>query len=388
MNLFCISRNHKNTPIHIRETLKPPTDLMIALLQKLNTNITQEAVFLATCNRTELYAVGDVNMVLNKMGLLLDSDEWTFDNTQIFHGTNAVEHLFRVAGGLDSAIIGETEVFGQVKEAYRTACEANTSGYYLHDLFHHAFRVSKRIRCETKLSEGSVSAGSLAVDIAERELGDLSTSCAVVVGAGEISTRMIRRLIAKRIKEIRLVNRTESHAEKIAEKYNVKLFNITELHHAANKANLIFTATAAPHTIIYPHHVTAPCLIFDLALPRDVHTDVVNICGVKLWSLDDIVEKRLYTLEVRKQAASEAESIVLDESNRYKKRLAERQSSPAVCALIKKADLILEEELSRYSYEEQVRMRPSLKRVLRKFLNTAIESIKGKSVMKSTKIKS
>lgn len=302
-SLVCVGLNYKTTPVDVRERLAFPE----ALVPEAVKNIRAlpgfaESVVLSTCNRVELYASHELpeaaqshealrNYLVNHFELQPEHAE-----AMVLYKLDAAEaarHLFRVVSGLDSMVLGETEIFGQVKAAYKTALETGSTGKALNKLFQQAFAVGKRVRNDTMIQRGSTSVGSVAVDLAEK-VHDLKECRVMLVGAGEMSRTCAQSLLSRGAKSIIVSNRSYDKAVELATEMKGQAMKFDEWEHALHEVDVIISSTSAPHFVIRKEHVEQvmrrrrwePLLIIDIAVPRDVEPAVNNIEGVYLYDID------------------------------------------------------------------------------------------------------
>ncbi len=301
--LVCVGLNYKTTPVEVRERLAFPE----AVVPQAVKNIRElpgfaESVVLSTCNRVELYASHELAEAPQSHEALRDYLVRHFQlqpehaEAMVLYQLDAAEaarHLFRVVSGLDSMVLGETEIFGQVKAAYKTALDHGTTGKTLNKLFQQAFTVGKRVRNDTMIQRGSTSVGSVAVDLAEK-VHDLKECRVMLVGAGEMSRTCAQSLLSRGAKSIIVSNRSYDKAVELAEEMKGRAMKFDEWEHALHEVDVIISSTSAPHFVIKPEQIEQtmrkrrwnPLLIIDIAVPRDVDPAVNAIEGVYLYDID------------------------------------------------------------------------------------------------------
>jgi glutamyl-tRNA reductase len=301
--LVCVGLNYKTTPVEVRERLAFPE----AVVPQAVKNIRElpgfgESVVLSTCNRVELYASHELPEAPQSHDALRDYLVRHFQlqpehaEAMVLYQLDAAEaarHLFRVVSGLDSMVLGETEIFGQVKAAYKTALDHGTTGKTLNKLFQQAFTVGKRVRNDTMIQRGSTSVGSVAVDLAEK-VHDLKECRVILVGAGEMSRTCAQSLLSRGAKSIIVSNRSYDKAVELAEEMKGRAMKFDEWEHALHEVDVIISSTSAPHFVIKPEQIEQtmrkrrwdPLLIIDIAVPRDVDPAVNAIEGVYLYDID------------------------------------------------------------------------------------------------------
>jgi glutamyl-tRNA reductase len=328
MDLVLYGLNHTTAPIEIRERLSFKLDDASRMMTGLRSKgIFSESLLLSTCNRTEVYGIADqaeesirrLQETLTegrdmKPGLLQD-------HGYMYLNAKAVQHLFRVSAGLDSLIIGEVEILGQIKDAYRAATGVDATGPYLNRLFHHCFRVGKRVRNETAISTGGISVGSSAVELARKVLGNLSGKKALLIGAGETGQLVAKHLHQAGIGEFTVTNRTQSRAEELARELDGLIMPFEEYPRELSKFDLVITAIGAPERTVrremlrrtrslYP-------LLIDLGVPRDVDPEVDRMSGSIVYRLDDLEVIVTEKLAKREKEIPKVERIVAEESARF-----------------------------------------------------------------------
>src|SRR5438874_5076846 len=246
MNLFCVGLNHHNADVATREYFAGSVESDRAL-RNCGCN---EALVLSTCNRVEVYAAAENFVPTEQIARCLDRMDGLEINGHVetfyrYEAGDCVRHLFRVASGLDSMVVGETEIFGQAKKAYEAARTAGAAGRYLHRLFQRAFRVAKQVRTHTEIARGAVSVGSVAVDLAQKIFGDLQNCKVLVVGAGETSERTVRALVSHGVADLRVSNRSPERAEAIALTVNGRAVAFEEWREQCAEIDILITSTSS-----------------------------------------------------------------------------------------------------------------------------------------------
>jgi len=328
MNLVAIGINFRTAPLELRERLAFPASEVPRTLLRLRDELPEtELMLLSTCNRTELYAAApetDHDTLIQ--ALLGDGDGKGAGLDELFyvkHGQDAVEHLMEVAISLDSLVVGETEILGQVKQAYRLAVDTGTTSRALNTLLQQVFRVAKRVRTETEISRGRVSVGSIAIDLAEKVFDDIATKTVMVVGAGEIGEQTVKSLVERGVTEVLVVNRSRERAQAIAEAYDGRAVRLERLGDFLPRADMVVCSTSAPGCVVSADAVreavrarhSRPMLLVDLAVPRDVEEEVGKIENVYLYDIDDLQGISNVNLMKRKEAVTEAKKIVAEEAS-------------------------------------------------------------------------
>jgi glutamyl-tRNA reductase len=293
----------------------------------------------------------------------------------------AVRHLFMVASSLDSMVIGEPQILGQVKEAYRAAHVKRTSGLILNRLFHSAFFVAKRVRAETKIGNQAVSISYAAVELAKRIFDDLSKRTVMIIGAGDMAELTSKHLAAASIKDLIIANRTFESAESLAYKLKGKAIKIEEVHYFLRNVDIVVTATGSSDFIIRPQHVhealklrkNEPMFMIDIAVPRDIDPRVGEIPNIYLYDIDDLNGVLDANLKTRREHAKMAEEIVLQGEEDFQKWISGLNVVPAIISLKKRFDDIKKTEV-----EKALRRLSSFSERERKIIESMAQGIVGK----------
>ena len=362
MSVVVIGLNHRTAPLDLLERTAVDDARLPKVLHDLcaRTNLS-EAVVLSTCNRTEVYAVaekfhGGYDDVRNFFVDLsfLPSEDFS-DHLYVHYDDAAVNHLFRVAAGLDSAVLGESEILGQVGAAWDLAREEGTTGSALNLLFRHALEVGKRVRTETGIGRGITSMAQAAVAMASDRLGSLGGRRVLVLGAGEMAEGMATTLAAAGAADVVVANRTWETAKTLAGNVGGRAVRLADLAAELVTADVLLTSTGA-RTIMLEfadlasamgHRSGRPLLIVDIAMPRDVDPSAGELDGVTLLDMDDL--RRFVDVGVhgRQQEATRAGNIVEDELARYRSTTSAREAAPLVTALRERAEEVRTGELER-----------------------------------------
>lgn len=320
MNILCAGLNHRTARLDVRERFAVPRGEMEELLGQVRTiDGVEGAVVLSTCNRVELYAASlcPIRTLDGFRGIL--SQRAGLEAPLYHHVTpQAVRHLFRVASGLDSMVIGETEILGQVKEAYSVAAAAGAATRPLHRLFQHAFRVAKTVRTETQITSGPTSVGSVAVELTGKIFGDLGNLRVLLLGAGEIGERTARSLQSRGVRSIVVSNRTYERAAALAAEIGGMAMHFDHWGKAAADADILISSTNATEPLITPATLAAvtkgrgdrPLFVIDLAVPRDADPAINDLDGVFLHDLDSLEQIAAETLDIRRREVERCESLI------------------------------------------------------------------------------
>jgi glutamyl-tRNA reductase len=362
MQLLLVGVSHRTAPIELRERLDFAAgglDRALAALTGATTH--REAAIVSTCNRVELYVGCDdpeaaragIQRFLSEFhGIPLDQlAQHVYAKT----GHEAVTHLFRVASGLDSLVMGEPQVLGQIKDAYSLAARMGSTGPLLNKLFPSAFAAGKRVRSETALSEGAVSVSYAAVSLARKIFGDLKGRTVLVVGAGEMGKLTAIHMRSQGIGRLVITSRTTSHASTLAQALGGNAVRWDSLSIALEEADILITATGASAPIISRALIAQtmkarrrrPLFIIDIAVPRDVEADAGTLEEVFLYNIDDLQAVVQENISKRGTAASEAERIVSQEVGKFVGWLNSRGAVPTVVALRQRFESIRQAELRR-----------------------------------------
>jgi glutamyl-tRNA reductase len=319
MALLVTGLNHQSASISLRERLALRNTELPALTAQLRAlSGVNEIVLLNTCNRVEIYAAGTepqaVASFLDHRFALGDDAKRLYQLGE----ANAVRHLFRVVSGLDSMVLGETEIFGQVKESYAAAQAAGATARTLNKLFQHAFRVGKYVRSHTRIQHGATSVGGAAVELAEKIFGDLRDTTVMILGAGEMSRRTAQSLQSRGAKSVIVANRTYNRAVELASEMGGRAVHYDAWPAEVLKVDIVISSTAAPHHVITSEHLR-PVLpkrhgrelfLIDIALPRDIDPLCNEFEGVYLFNLDDLESMAAEARVRREREISRCEAII------------------------------------------------------------------------------
>ena len=321
MTILCAGIKHRNAAVEVRERFAIGTHELEASLSSLRRiDGLFGAVIVSTCNRVEFYA-SSVCPLRAMDGLRRFLVERTGCTDLPFYSHDSlpsVRHLFRVACGLDSMVIGETEILGQVKQAYSAAADHGATNTCLNKLFQQAFRVAKQVRTETRITRGSTSVGSVAVELAGKIFGDLSGRKVMVLGAGETSERVARSLVSRGVRTVIVSNRTFDRAAALADSIGGLAVHFDHWHTAFDEVDILICSTAAPHPIvtreklekILQSHRERPLFIIDLAVPRDVDPSVNTIDNVYLYDMDSLEQIARQSIEIRQTEVFRCEQLI------------------------------------------------------------------------------
>lgn len=324
MHILCLGLSHRNAPVEVREKFAvSEADLARSLAVLTAMPGIDEAVIVSTCNRVEFYAAGSdaframcslQQFAEQRSGVVPTIPEPFFAHD----GKASIEHLFRVVSGLESMIIGETEILGQVKKSYAAAAAAGSTSRNLNKFFQRAFNVAKEVRTQTSITRGPVSVGSVTVDLAEKIFGRLGSCHVMILGAGETSELTARALLSRGVKSIFVANRTFERAATLAAEMGGEAIHFEECESRYRDMDILISSTSAPHYVV-THNKIAPVMsqrpdrplfLIDLAVPRDVEPRVNEIEGAYLYDIDSLQAIARQGLEVRKQEVTHCERLI------------------------------------------------------------------------------
>ncbi|MCF6202379.1 MAG: glutamyl-tRNA reductase [Methylococcaceae bacterium] len=323
MTLHAVGINYNTAPIAIRERLAFPAELLESALKTLwNSHKIDGAAILSTCNRTEFYFQTDENTPSSLI-------EWIAENKKIppsefipylynYTDSQSIKHMFRVACGLDSMVLGEPQILGQMKTAYQAAYEAGTLGKHLGKLFHHTFSAAKKVRTDTAIGSSPVSVAFAAVQLAQQIFDSLSEQTALLIGAGETIELTARHLSQNHIGRIIIANRTYDKAHHLATQFNGYAIDLSEIPNHLAEADIVVSSTASQLPILGKGRVESaikkrkhkPMFMVDLAVPRDIEAEVEQLRDVYLYTVDDLQNTIDQNINSRRKAAIQAEEII------------------------------------------------------------------------------
>jgi len=352
MRLQILGLNHNTAPIEIREQVVFAGDEVSRACERL-TDIdgVHEAVLLSTCNRTEFYVITSdggrgrlQNWLRDERGL----DPGFANSLFTLDTEEAIRHVFRVACGLDSMVLGETQVLGQLKDAFRSAQEAGTVGQHLGRLFQHTFSVAKKVRTDTEIGANPVSIASASVRLAQQFFAGFEKHTALLVGAGVTIELVAKHLVGKDIGRLFVANRDVDRARNLASKFGGYAVPLSELEGTLPEADILITSTAAPEAIITANMVRKamktrrhkPVFAVDIAVPRDIEAEVAKVRDVFLYTIDDLQKVIQDGQSSREAAAVDANRILDDEIRRYLSIERAKRASPLIVALREQGETI------------------------------------------------
>jgi len=398
MELLVVGLNHNTAPIKIRECLAFPEDKIEDALYKVHIlPSVKESMIVSTCNRVEVYAatretekaIHDLKDFLSQYhGISLKE----FEKSLYTHvGEEAVRHIFRVASSLDSMVLGEPQILGQIKEAYDFSQQVKTSGLILHRLLHRAFHVAKRVRTETKIAISAVSVSSVAVELAEKIFGTLKKKTVLLIGAGEMCELASRYLVSGGVEKILVTNRTYERAVSLAQEFRGEAIPFEDMAQGLNTTDVVISAANSAQYLIGHDQMTKtmkdrkqkPIFFIDIADPRDIEPKVGDIENVYLYNIDDLQKVANENIKDREKEAQRAEAIVQDEVVKFVNWYRSLDVTPTIVALRKKFEEIRKKELEKtlslhpnLSDKEKKSLEALTSAIINKILHTPITLLK------------
>jgi glutamyl-tRNA reductase len=401
MKLVLIGMNHKTAPLEIRERLSLSfEDEINPLKEIMKLPLMMEAFYLSTCNRVEVLAnatevgesIRDLKKFIFRHGNL--SAEELEPCLYVYRDQDAVRHLFRVTSSIDSMVMGEPQILGQVKDAYRRAVEANTSGVILNKILHHAFRVAKRVRTETGIAGNAVSVSFAAVELAKKIFGTLQGKTVLLIGAGEMSELAARHLFARGVDQLYIANRTYERALRMAEAVRGVPVRFEQVVEKLRDADIVISSTGASGYVLTAQMVAAALhrkknrLLFlvDIAVPRDIEPAAGEIDNVYLYNIDDLQGVVDENLQSRKREVQKAETIIDEEVLKHLAWINTLQVVPTIVSLREKTNAIMKGELEKtaswtqnLTKEDRKQIEVLITSIINKILHDPITSLKEES---------
>jgi glutamyl-tRNA reductase len=398
-HLVLIGINHTTAPIEVRERLAIPVERLADAIRTLvHQPGVREGLILSTCNRVEMLTVQEDNAASSGADLLRFLEEYfavapasIAPHLYEYREREAVRHLFRVASSLDSMVVGEPQILGQVKESYTIAREVGAVSGSLDSLIQRAFTVAKKVRSETQIGSSSVSIASVAVDLARKILGTLQGKTVLLVGAGKMSELAARHLIQQGATKILVANRTLDRAEKIAAQFNGAVVPFDALYDQAARADIVITSTGSPQKLFGRSHGqqflqsrrNRPMFFIDIAVPRDVDPRMNEVEGCFVYDIDDLQQVAAANLADRSREAQAAETIVTREVDKYQERIQALDASPAIRSLQEHAEALRQAELRRsaarlagLTAEQQAAVEALTRSLTNKFLHAPMTALR------------
>ncbi len=361
MLITAVGLNHRTAPVAVRERLSFPEHFLKDALRRLaDQDGVESCVIISTCNRTEIYAVLSAEEGLESvLGFLAARCETTVEAIKnyiyVYPFGEGVRHLFRVAAGLDSMVLGETQILGQVKQAYQFAQQVDTVNWLMNCAFQQALAVGKRVRTETGIDKNPVSISYAAVELARQTLGSLEGREVLIVGAGKMSALTVKHLLSNGVAGVIVSNRSYDRAVELARQFGGRAVRFDELYQWMEHADIVISCTAASHYVIRPDPMAVvqerrggrQIFLIDIAVPRDVAPEVGQLPGVALYDIDSLQSVVDANLAERQRAAAAAERIIDGELREFLLAVGSRFVIPTVVALKKRGEEIKQKELWR-----------------------------------------
>ncbi len=362
MKLAVAGINHRTAPVDVRERIAFRMDEIPAALADMQARGVKEALILSTCNRVEVVAALDEDLPADTLFNCMVSGhtELTVDAVRphlyIYEQAQAIRHLFRVAASLDSMIVGEPQILGQLKQAFAQARDQGSIGTMLDAVLTRAFNVAKRIRTETEIGQSAVSVSYAAVELAREIFGSLRKKRVLIIGAGKMSESAARHLLRAGAAEILITNRTAERAQELATLFRGEVIPYELFPHRLADVDIVITSSAAPGYVLHKDVVqraiearrNEPMFLIDIAVPRNIEPEVNRLEHAFLYDIDDLQGIAARNLKTRFEVAQQAEAIVTEEVARLEAKLRERDVAPTIASLQAELDSIRREVLDRY----------------------------------------
>lgn len=395
MKILLTGLNHKTAPVELRERLAiAPENLALETQSLLSHPGIREGLVLSTCNRVELLICheGEDPGLPTYLNRHFSVDARTLQpHLYEYREAKAVRHIFRVASSLDSMVVGEPQILGQVKESYAAARSVGAIGPELERLLQSTFAAAKKVRTETQIGSSSVSIASVAVDLARKIFGSLEGTRVLLVGAGKMSELAARHLMQQGAGSLLIANRTQERAVRLAQKFNGHVIRFDDLHARADEADILISSTGSPEFLFRAVHAqqflhrrrNRPMFFIDIAVPRDVDPEVNRLEGIFLYDIDDLQSVAASNLADRSSEAQRAEAILEQELIRYQQRVETLDVVPALVDLqaaaeeIRQAELIRNEaRLRSLTAPQQAVVEAITRGLMNKFLHQPLQVLK------------
>jgi len=396
MNFVVIGVNHRTAPVEVREQFAiPEARLPDAVRSLVSLPGVEEAMIVSTCNRVEILArtADDCAGLDGFFRQFYGFDPAPYRQYLYeYHESDAVRHIFRVASSLDSMIVGEPQILGQVKEAYATARAVGAVNSQLDALLTRAFAVAKRVRNETAVATSAVSVASVAVDLAKKIFGNLEGKSVYLVGAGKMCELAARHLMAHGAKQIYVANRTYDRAVALAKKFNGEALPFDQLYETVPRADIVISSTGAPHAIFRKEHgerflhsrKNRPMFFIDIAVPRDVDPEMNKLDGIFVYDIDDLQQVVSSHVADRHVEAEHAETIVQMEVEKFQARLQTLDVVPTIVSLQEHLETVRQAEIDRVrgrlgalTPEQELAVEALSRGIINKIMHTPITTLKS-----------
>ncbi|MBW2617056.1 MAG: glutamyl-tRNA reductase [Deltaproteobacteria bacterium] len=389
MKIINIGMNHETAPVELRECLATdPDNTARALALMRDLECIKEGLFMSTCNRVEVLITTEAareakTSVISLMAKLGNMPEESFSsNLYTYEDIDAVMHIFRVASSIDSMIVGEPQILGQIKEAYVEATREKTSGVILNRLMHRAFHVAKRVRTETEICEAAVSISYAAVELAKKIFHVLEGKKVLLIGAGEMAELAAKHLMAQGVSSMVVANRTFERAVEVAGLFKARPVSFEEIGVQLLDVDIVVTSTASKEYVITYDQVknsrrkrrNRPLFFIDIAVPRDVQPEINDLENIYVYDVDDLKGVIELNMAQRQQEAVKAERIVREEAGKFEKWLETLAVVPTIVSLRNKADSIIQAELEK-SFSALGDLTPAQKEAVRTLTRSIAEKV-------------
>lgn len=401
MHVVVMGLSHKTAPIEIREKqFFPEKELGEALEVLLEHRCVNEGVILSTCNRTEIYGVcNDIGEARKHLANFLSKYSGIRPRSlqkylYFYDSAAAIRHLYRVAASLDSMVVGEAQILGQVKEAYFAALESQATNIIFNKLFRESFTVGKRARTETDIGESAVSISYAAVQLAKKVFEDLKGHTVMIIGAGEMGELTVQHLVSQGVTTVLVTNRTHKRAMELAKRFQGKAVKFDEYFEYMKETDIIISSTGAPHYIVKKndmHHVmrkrrNKPIFLIDIAVPRDIEPSVGDLYNVFLYDIDDLESVVEANKQEREKEAKKAEAIINEEVKAFTNWLSTLEVTPTIATLKERAEKVRIEEtqkaMSKFRHlsdKEKNAINALTKVIVNRLLHKPVVNLKKKS---------
>ena len=391
---YCIGISHKSCPVEIREQLAFSDKMLPQALDELRrAEGIREGLILSTCNRVEVYVRG-IEAADVSSRFLADFHHFPIEELRCFEyrlrGEEVFQHLFRVSCGLESMVVGETEIYGQLKRAFQVASEAGAADSVLYQLVERSLRAGKKARAETGVSRGAVSVSSVAVELAEKIFGKLTGEQVLVVGTGEMSEKTLEHLVKSGCGKIVVASRNFERALELSQKFGAEPVHFNEWLRALRTSDIVISSTSAPHPVVHFDDVKMimqerhrrPLFFIDIAVPRDVEPAVQSLDDVYLYDIDDLESVIHANIRERKREIEKCERLIEHEVLQFKAWLEQLEMKPVMEWLTRHFDEVFEAEIEKVRprfYGRENELRDLLIRVRKKIFHKPLERLKHAS---------
>jgi len=396
MTFQLIGVNHKTAPVEVRERLAIPESRLPEALKSFTQHPgVDEGLILSTCNRVELIARtknGGADLRSFLAAFFQMERSAIEPHLYEYREKDAIRHLFRVTSSLDSMVVGEAQILGQVKEAYATARALGCVTSQLDQLLTRSFAVAKRVRTETAVGSSAVSVASVAVELAKKIFGSLNGKCVYLVGAGKMTELAARHLLAHGATSLFVANRTYDRAIRMAQKFNGQAIEFQRLYDTCDRADIVITSTGAPHAIFRKEHgelflsrrKNRPMFFIDIAVPRDVDAEMNKLDGIFVYDIDDLQQAVASHVADRKKEAERADAIINTEVDRFQAKLQTLDVVPTIVSLQDHLETIRQAEIDRVrgrlgpmTPEQEMAIETLTRGIVNKIMHTPVTTLKS-----------